>query len=174
MSAVMTLYKPEDVKITGHTFFDLEKDERTKILEDYDENNPMDFTWSDGQRHDYIDLLYYSWMARRSHQNFGKVERNWKKYFRRLSSNFNFQRYNGNHIGYPFLILPVEEVYYWQGRGLSHRFFKKRFTTYFATEKEQMVKFLNKHARPKNKYDIEAFRTFVDKWEDGMIFECSW
>lgn len=174
MSATMFLYKPQNVRVIGHTYYDLSKEARQYIYNNpEDDDNPYEYIWSDGREHNHINLSDYDSIAYRGYQTLGKWERNWHRYHKRLVSNFNFQRYVSCGSDYQAFIIPVEEVLYWQGWGLSNRFFKKRHTVYFAITKKQMSEFLKKHTRPRNHYDIETFRSFFDKWEDGMIFECS-
>ena len=73
-------------------------------------------------------------------------------------------------------IIVVEHIAYRQGWFLKTRFFKKPYTTVVCTTKSEMESFFKKYIDYKNKdtRGKECVDLFRSKWEDGMIFICSW
>lgn len=73
-------------------------------------------------------------------------------------------------------LIYVKDIAYRQGWFLKNRFFKKPYTTVVCTTRSEMESFFKKYIDYKNKdtRGKECVDLFRSKWEDGMIFICSW
>lgn len=122
--------------------------------------------WSDGKEHDkiYVSILRSTY----------KKQRGWRRLNKRLSS-IGTKTYMCNGIKMEYIA--VDEVQYAQGWFFKNRFFNKEITSVFCVTKEQMINFFNKYIDFNSKADDRgrgAVRSFLEAWEDGMIFECAW
>lgn len=82
--------------------------------------------------------------------------------------------------------LACDVVQYRQGWFFTNKFFyHKKPTKCICTTKKGMINAMKKYIDFKDKYPqaryyddkfkgVEAFNTFIEAWQDGMIFEMSW
>lgn len=120
--------------------------------------------WSDGVTHEKFDLTLFD--------SYNRKNRAWKRYRKCLNS-FNFKTFD-NKNGYIQKYLVVDTVKYAQGWFFNKTFFNKKYWTFICTTKEQMGNFFNRYVDIKKNPEIkEVLYSFLNSWEDGMIFECS-
>jgi len=129
-------------------------------------NDLFDRDWRDGYKYDYIDISYYNSICKNNKKS------RLKKQIEKLNK-FCPKLLETRH-GYTYKYIPVNHVLYYQGWNLKNRFFKKAVTIYICTTKEEMIGFLKKYLDFKNQKSKQLMKDFIDNWEDGMIFECSW
>ncbi len=89
---------------------------------------------------------------------------------------------NGNKVEY----MAFEIVRYRQGWFFNRKFFyKKKPSTCLCTTKKGMISAMDKYLDFKDNYPQaryydnkylaeEAYRTFIEGWQDGYLFEMSW
>ena len=122
--------------------------------------------WSDGVKHEQLNINYIR----------GQFQLTNKKYHRALRRNmkrlktFQKKRYTTGY-GVTTVYIPVDEIMYDQGWFLKHKFFKRKVWTVICTTKKQLKKFAENYA---TKEGLRRIQAFIDNWEDGMIFRCSW
>lgn len=121
--------------------------------------------WTDGKTHDKIDMTYLT-------ACFGKG-RGWRRIKNRLNT-LPIQTFNNGR--YSLRYIPVDEVEYAQGWFFKKRFFKKEITFVICVTKQQMENFFKQYIDFNNEdtRGREAVDRFLNAWEDGMVFECSW
>lgn len=137
---------------------DLDMDEFHKIMDDF-----YGMRFSDGLNHEYLDLVNWS---------FGpKHKKNRSKNKKNVSNSFNVKVLPTSR-GFAYKYLTVDRIAYRQGWFLKKRFFKKPYTIYIATTKEQMDNWFKKYldVKGRDKRGIECYRKFMDSWEDDCIF----
>ena len=190
MSIVFNLYKVEnDVEYTGCFLDNLNitaesiEDLSDKEIENlkafgYNPSEPSSFgeamfnacksSFSDGKDHDMIQFNLIKSVFKTPK---GKQQREWKPVCTKLQ-NFNLKTFKDKHstiIKY-IVCTPVQ---YAQGWFLKKRFFKRRSWRFYATTKKQMNNFFDRYGN-KSEQCYEVRKLFNEKWEDGMLFECSW
>ena len=70
--------------------------------------------------------------------------------------------------------LALDTVEYAQGWFFKKKFFNKEVTTVFCTTKKELQNFITQYVQCKNNEEREIINRFLNSWEDGMLFECSW
>lgn len=172
MSVTLTLYKPnQDIEFLGCGWMKYSSKEWKKLCEEWINNNcanaPSDEElfgnrWSDGGVHYYINVT--------ERKSYLKNYRGGRRYLKRL---FRIKSKTFEHKYYPFQYIPVDIVQYRQGWFLKNRFFKKKFWTIYCTTRKELESFFNKYINFREEWGEETVNTFLNSWEDGMIFECS-
>lgn len=181
MSVVMYLSKPlYDVDYLGSKF-DFATDEDIKRINElkfkYDMSESEEKEWeemfarkySDNKNHSYIDISWYYWVASLSKSNKAA-----KRYAKKLEK-LGYKVFTPKHSDAMKYIV-VDEVAYRQGWFFKNNFFNRGATMYVGTTKEEMIWFFKKYVDFNNKRDnraTEAYNSFLNAWEDGMIFVCS-
>lgn len=147
MSVIMELFKPVD--------------DLTCIGED--PNNICEMIWSDGNYHPYVNfsnlrLIY-------------KKERFWNRIankFDGLSANYCPDGYCKGNI-----IIPLDYVQIAQGWFFKKRYFKRKNWYNVCNTKRGMIDFFNRYIDYSMDGARDTVNRFIDSWEDGMIFICS-
>ena len=101
-----------------------------------------------------------------------KYARGWRRLAKRLK-NLNTKTFKNSR--YTQKYIPVDEVQYAQGWFFKKKFFNKEITYVLCTTKKQMENFFKQYI-DYNSHDTrakEAVERFINAWEDGMLFECS-
>lgn len=121
--------------------------------------------WSDNMQHDVLDITSMN-SCYKDCRGFGRM-------YKRLLS-LPYKRFQLKE--YMWRYIPVEEVWYAQGWFFKHKFFNRKCWHHICTTKEQMEHFFERYIDYKDKrYPVaNIIQDFLDKWEDGMIFECAW
>lgn len=180
MSVTFHLYKPcDNIHYLGRKYDFATKDEKNKmnkLLQNYSNTTNEDDEWiddflkdrySDNQKHEIIDVTWY--------KRIYKLSSKYKGYY---SLYKKLQSFNQDTIfttlGLVNKYIVVDEIVYRQGWFLKNKFLKKGTTIFIATNKKEMKLFFKKYLDVKDKKGIEAYKTFTDKWEDGMIFMVAW
>lgn len=72
-------------------------------------------------------------------------------------------------------VIPVDIIQYAQGWFFRKSFLDRKVSLYIGTTKKQMETFFHKYLKYNDKVHnvYEITRNFLDSWEDGMIFMCS-
>lgn len=148
--------------------FELEKELGCPDTDDIQENfcwqnEQKILAWSDKKEHYFFDFTYYN--------SFWRNSRGWKYLYKRLNC-FDFKIFNNGHKICKYLTL--DRVLYYQGWFLKKRFFKKEVTFVYCVTKKQMVDFFNRYIDFTEENGRMCVKEFLDAWEDGMLFECSW
>ena len=179
MSVTFHLYKLcDNIHYLGRKYDFATKDEKKRFNHLYylasiskeDDDWVDDFIkerYSDNLNHNYIEVTCFKKLS--------KMGSRYKGYYRlyRKLQNFNMDIISSTYgVTYKFIV--VDKVVYRQGWFLKKKFFKKGTTCFIATNKKEMQNFFNKYLDFKDKRGIETYNTFLNKWEDGMIFEVSW
>lgn len=158
MSATMCLYKPL-------------YNERFGSVDDL-------FTWREK------DYNFYDFIIKKDKLLYLKGYRAYHRYKKKLNElEWNiFYDDKGNKIEY----LAFEIVRYRQGWFFNRKFFyKKKPSTCICTSKRGMIDAMNKYLDFKDQYPqsryfddkhlaMEAYKTFIEGWQDGYLFEMSW
>ena len=188
MSITFHLYRPNyNVEYIG-TIFDNSKinlfsnANKKKFWEVYGEagySEDMDFedslkldekiqaeAWSDGKMHKQLNLNHLRGQLKVANKRY---HGSYRRTIKRLE-NFPKNKYTTGY-GVTTTYIPVDEVLYNQGWFLKRRFFKRKVWTIICTTKKQVQNFIDKYATKKG---ANILKEFVDKWEDGMIFQCGW
>lgn len=121
--------------------------------------------WSDGTQHNVIDITAMN-SCYKGRREFGRM-------YKRLVS-LPYKRIQLKE--YMWRYIPVEEVWYAQGWFFKHKFFNRKCWHHICTTKKEMENFFKRYINYKDKrYPVaNIVQDFLDKWEDGMIFECCW
>ena len=147
MSIVMDLFKPVDnVVCIGEC-----------------PNSIIKMIWSDNENHDYIDFSDLRLIYRK--------ERSWNRIankFEGLPANYCPNGYSKGHI-----IIPVDRIQYAQGWFFKNRYFKRKCWYNVCNTKRGMIDFFNRYIDYSMDGAREATNKFINSWEDGMIFICS-
>lgn len=105
--------------------------------------------------------------------------------YKKLLDKLNWNTMQDNMFG-KMEYLACDVVQYRQGWFFTNKFFyHKKPTKCICTTKKGMIDAMNKYIDFKDKYPqaryyddkfkgVEAFNTFIEAWQDGMIFEMSW
>lgn len=185
MSVCMALYKINPNVVYNGYYFDFMKnkdfipDENGNIPINKIEKelgipeNPYDLwdwtekqeteAWSDKVKHTFFELNYYKSMFEK--------KRSWKRTRNRLSK-YDFKIFDNGMEKKKYLALDTVE--YAQGWFFKKKFFNKEVTTVFCTTKKELQNFITQYVQCKNNEEREIINRFLNSWEDGMLFECSW
>lgn len=121
--------------------------------------------WSDNRKHKFFSYTDYKSM-------FSKFK-SWHRLSHRLHS-FPLKVFNNGRSVIKYLA--IDEVCYAQGWFFKNRFFNRKPTLVWCTTKEQMKNFFDRYIdfskNPDEIYNI--LDNFMDKWDEGMLFECAW
>ena len=181
MSVVMYLSKPlYDIDYLGSKYDfatneDLKRIDELKFKCDMSEKEEKEWEemfknkYSDNEKHSYIDISWFYWVASTSKSN--KAAIRYAKKLERLGYKV-FTPKHSNAMKY----ITTNEILYRQGWFFKNNFFNKGATMYVATTKREMIWFFRKYVDFNNKRDNrakEAYNAFMNAWEDGMIFICS-
>lgn len=164
MSVCLSIIKVlPNVKYLGTDYEKLSKSERKNITELPDELFIEKF--SDNQAHSVIDLT----LAKNISFNCGK-NRYWKK-IKKMNLPYNSVRFEE---GFTYHAVTVDVIGYRQGWFLKKRFFHKNCTLYMTNKKSEMIGFMKKYFDFTNEKAIECYQTFIQIFEDGMLFQCAY
>lgn len=181
MSATMHLWKPLDVKFLGSPYDDYTDKQLSEHGEEIDEKLgcPIDGSledidiwgitmncseWEDKQGHDMLDLTYIKSIFKAYN------DKAWRRVRKKLSQ---FPSSVGHRKVTSRKVICADEMAYAQGWFFKRRFFKKKTTFVFCTTKKEMELFFKRYM-DNSEDSRKAQKYFLEKWEDGFIFECAW
>ena len=162
MSVVITIQQPlKNVQYLGCEYDRMSKEEKENtILPD----SVFEDQYSDQKEHNYFELTSLKSISKNCKKN-----RFWKKIERMQLPYHVFETdYYTSHI------VVTDTIKYRQGWFLKKRFFKKACTMYMTNKRSEMISFMKKYFDFRGERAVECYKTFVEVFEDGMIFECSW
>lgn len=188
MSVVMNLYRLNtEVRYKGYhldfvTSKDFEENEhgisKVDLIEQElgcpDEKDNMHYSgwlaeqensaWTDNKKHYFFSYSLYNSMF--------KKYRSWRRLNNRIK-NLPYMLFDNGRFVQKYLCL--DEVEHAQGWFFKNRFFHKELTCVFCTTKDEMIHFFDKYiAYSKSNIANKVVNNFIEAWEDGMLFICSW
>lgn len=122
-----------------------------------------ELAWSDSTKHTFFDISYYKKLFRNS--------RSWHRMEKRLSK-FEYRIFDNKKEKKKYLT--VDKIKYAQGWFFNKRFYKKKVTVVFCTTKRELENFFKQYVKCKTVEERKIINNFLNSWEDGMLFECSW
>ena len=169
MSVTFHLYKPVHVEYKWGRYYSLssremkELDEQLRKIEDDDEfekfwTEHYDCTYSDDKgKYDTLNLMYaHDTRNKRCNRYVDYMKEHYKDYI--VYAPYKAYRY-------PYIV--VEELCYAQGWFLTREFFRRDYTEFMTFTKESMIRLIHKYVES-DKWHV--FDSFVEQYEDGMIF----
>ena len=147
MSVVMQLLRPVETACIGN-----HPDYISKMI------------WTDGKDHEYVNYSQFRVCYKK------------QKFWHRIHDKFvgTWYSHASEGINKGEIFIPFDTVEYAQGFFFKNRYFKRKDWLNVCNTKRGMIDFFNRYIDYSMDGSRETTNRFIDSWEDGMIFICSW